>query len=125
MPAMDERRVEYIGEGIDMVGLLVLPDGDDRRPGVLVSHEGPGQSDHERSIARRLAELGYVALPLDYNGGGEPIADRQQMFERVGMLIGDQDMTRRLGRAGLDLLLAERRVDPDRRSMLKLFDEVF
>jgi dienelactone hydrolase len=111
---MDERRIEYTAEGIDMVGLLVLPDGDDRRPGVLVSHEGPGQSDHERTVARRLADLGYVAFALDYNGGGEPMTDREEMFQRVGLLIGDQDQTRRIGRAGLEQLLAVPRVDPDR-----------
>jgi dienelactone hydrolase len=111
---VDERRIQYTAEGIDMVGLLVVPDGDDRRPGVLVSHEGPGQSDHERSVARRLAELGYVAFALDYNGGGEPMTDRDEMVQRVGMLIGDQDQTRRIGRAGLEQLLAEPRVDPDR-----------
>jgi dienelactone hydrolase len=111
---MDERRIEYTAEEIDMVGLLVVPDGEGRRPGVLVSHEGPGQSDHERGVARRLAELGYVSFALDYNGGGEPIADRDEMFQRVGALIGDPDQTRRLGRAGLEQLLAEPRVDPDR-----------
>jgi dienelactone hydrolase len=111
---MDERRIDYTAEGIAMVGLLVVPDGEDRRPGVLVSHEGPGQSDHERTIARRLAELGYVAFALDYNGGGERMTDREEMFERVGMLIGDQDQTRRLGHAGLEQLLAEPRVDPHR-----------
>jgi dienelactone hydrolase len=111
---MDERRIGYTAEEIDMVGLLVLPDGDDARPGVLVSHEGPGQSDHERTIARRLAELGYVAFALDYNGGGEPMTDRDAMFLRVGTLIGDQDQTRRIGRAGLEQLLAAPRVDHDR-----------
>jgi dienelactone hydrolase len=111
---MDERRIEYTAEGIDMVGFLVTPDGDGRRPGVLVSHEGPGQSDHERGVARRLAELGYVAFALDYNGGGDRIPDRDQMFQRIGVLIGDQEQTRRLGRAGLEQLLGEPRVDPDR-----------
>jgi hypothetical protein len=30
-----------------------------------------------RAYARRLAELGYVAFALDYNGGGKPLTDRQ------------------------------------------------
>lgn len=63
---MKERRVEYQAEGLDLVGLLVVPDGQDVRPGVLISPEGPGQSDHERSVARRLGVLGYVAFALDY-----------------------------------------------------------
>ena len=111
---MEERRVEYHAEGRDLVGLLVLPDGDDPRPGVLVAHEGPGQSDHERGVARRLAELGFVAFALDYHGGGERIADRAVMFERLGVLMADVDLTRALGRAALGQLLAHPRTDAAR-----------
>jgi dienelactone hydrolase len=91
-----------------------LPDGDDRRPGVLVSHEGPGQSDHERTVARRLSALGYVAFALDYHGGGERIEDRDEMFRQVGALMANPNLTRALGKAGLEQLLAEPRVDPAR-----------
>ena len=111
---MEQRRVEYHAAGRDLVGLLVLPDGDDRRPGVLVAHEGPGQSDHERGVARRLAELGYVAFALDYHGGGERIADRAEMFAALGVLMGDVDLTRALAHAALDQLLAEPRTEPGR-----------
>jgi len=40
---------------------------------VLVSHEGPGLTEHCRDRARRLAQLGYVSFALDYHGGGRPI----------------------------------------------------
>ena len=89
-----QRRVDYTCEGRDLVGLLVLPDGDGPAPGILVAHEGPGQSDHEREVARRLAALGYVAFVLDYHGGGERIADRTEMFERLGVLMADTRLTR-------------------------------
>ena len=111
---MEERDVAYAAEGLDLVGLLVLPDGDDQRPGVLVCHEGPGLSDHERDVARRLAELGYVAFALDYQGGGKPLTDRDEMRQRVGALLGDAELTRALGRAGLAQLVAEPRVDTAR-----------
>jgi dienelactone hydrolase len=109
-----ERRVDYVCEGRDLVGLLVLPDGEDRAAGVLVAHEGPGQSDHERGVARRLAALGYVAFALDYHGRGETIADRSEMFERLGVLMGDTTLTRSIAEASLAQLLAEPRVDPTR-----------
>lgn len=107
-----ERRVDYRCEGRDLVGLLVLPDGDGPAPGILVAHEGPGQSDHEREVARRLAALGYVAFVLDYHGGGERIADRDEMFERLGVLMADTRLTRAIAEASLEQLLCEPRVDP-------------
>lgn len=109
-----ERHVNYSCEGRDLVGLLVLPEGDGVGPAVLVGHEGPGQSDHDRGVARRLAGLGYVAFALDYHGGGQRIEDRAEMFERLGVLMADTGLTRTLAQAALDELLAEPRVDPDR-----------
>jgi dienelactone hydrolase len=110
----DERRIDYTCAGRDLVGLLVLPDGDGPVPGVLVAHEGPGQSDHERGIARRLADLGYAAFALDYHGGGTTIADRAEMFERLGVLMADSGLTRSIAEASLAQLLAEPRVDATR-----------
>ncbi|MGI5157965.1 dienelactone hydrolase family protein [Microbispora sp. CA-102843] len=52
-----------------MIGHLALPTGVDRRPAVLVGPEGPGLNDFQRRRADTLAELGYVALAFDINGG--------------------------------------------------------
>ena len=40
------------------------------RPGILVAHTIAGRSEFEEGKARRLAELGYVALALDVYGKG-------------------------------------------------------
>jgi dienelactone hydrolase len=109
------RDITYEADGRTMIGTLALPDGTDRRPGVLVSHEGPGLDDHGRSRAVRLAEeLGYVAFALDYQGDGRPLEDREQMMARLGELSADPLRTRAIGTAGLDLLCAESRTDTDR-----------
>jgi dienelactone hydrolase len=108
------RDIEYEADGRAMVGHLALPDGDDRRPGVLVAHEAPGLDETYRDRAERLAEEGYVAFALDLHGGGQPIADRQEAMARVGQLLGDPLRLRDLGRAGLGVLLAEPRVDTPR-----------
>ena len=114
-PMVTTRDISYEADGRTMVGFLALPDGTDRRPGVLVSHEGPGLDDHARSRAVRLAEeLGYVAFALDYHGGGRPVEDRAQMMARIGELRADPPRARAIGTAGLDVLCAEARTDRDR-----------
>jgi dienelactone hydrolase len=108
---METRQISYEADGRQMIGTLAVPDGSDQRPGVLVAHEGPGIDDHTRDIASRLAAAGYVAFALDYHGGGERLPDREAINERLLPLLGDADRTRLLARAGLDVLLAEPRVD--------------
>lgn len=110
---METTEIRYPADGREMVGTLYAPEGDDRRPGVLVLHEGPGLDDHGRNQARRLADAGYVAFAADYHGGGvrAPLAE---MRPRLGELIGDPARTRAIGHAALGQLTASRRVDPTR-----------
>lgn len=111
---MHTEEIEYDADGMRAVGYLALPDGDDARPGVLVSHEGPGMDDHAKSRARRIAtELGYVAFVLDYIGGGERV-DMSEIGARLGPLMTDPLKTRRVGQAGLALLTSQARVDTAR-----------
>ena len=106
--------IEYHLDGQRYVGQLAVdrnrPSG---RPGVLVCHEGPGLSDHARTKAARLAELGYVAFALDYHGDGQ-VLPMDQVMAKLGGLMGDPLRTRALGRAGLDVLLAQAEVDRTR-----------
>ena len=44
--------------------------------------------DHAKGRAERLAELGYVAFALDYNGDGRP-HPRDEVRERIMALLGD------------------------------------
>lgn len=103
--------IPYEAAGRQMIGTLCVGDGGGKRPAVLVSHEGPGLDDHARGYAKRLADLGYIAFALDYHGGGKPLTDRTQMMQRVMGLIGDYDQTLALGKAGLDVLLAQPEAD--------------
>lgn len=103
--------IAYELGGKEYVGLLAVDEyRSGPRPAVLLCHEGPGLDEHVKGRAVRLASLGCVAFALDYQGGGvqPPIEDG---MARLGELMGDADTTRRLGRAGLDVLLAQPDVD--------------
>jgi dienelactone hydrolase len=108
-------RIEYEVDGTTMVGWLAADEagGEAIRPGVVLFHEGGGQDENVRSRAERLAALGYVAFVADYFGGGEwlPLEVAQS---RLGELINDHERTRSLARTGLDILLADPRVDASR-----------
>lgn len=103
--------IEYPADGLTMIGRLALPDVQGPRPGVLIAHEGLGLDDYQKSRAERFAELGYVAFALDYQGGGKPLADRDEMTTRLGALWEDPERTRALAGAGLEVLLAEPKTD--------------
>ncbi|MCX4539253.1 dienelactone hydrolase family protein [Streptomyces sp. NBC_01565] len=113
MTTMTSRTVEYPADGLTMTGYLALPAGIDRRPAVLIGPEGMGLSDVERRRADALAELGYVALAFDLHGG-RYLDDPEEMLARCMPLLADPDRMRDIGRAALDVLLAEPRTDLDR-----------
>lgn len=50
-------------------GYLARPDGDGPFPAVVVIHEAFGLTDDIRSIARRFADQGYLALAVDLFSG--------------------------------------------------------
>lgn len=80
---------------------------------MLVGPEGPGLNDFQRRRADALAELGYVALAFDINGG-RWFTDPQEMLAHVTPLLADPGRMRGIGHAALDVLRAEPRVDPGR-----------
>jgi dienelactone hydrolase len=106
--------IEYTVDGNRMVGHLAIDDAlSGPRPGVLVCHEGPGLDQHAKDRAERLGGLGYAAFALDYHGDGKPV-EREEMMGRLGALMGNPEQTRKLGRAGLEILLGQAEVDQSR-----------
>lgn len=105
------RDIEYTADGSVMVGRLAVPEGEAKRPAVLIAHEGLGLDDFQKARAERFAELGYVAFALDYHGGGKPLTARNEMAARIETLSNDPDRVRALARAGLEVLLTEPRTE--------------
>ena len=109
---MQTRSLSYEVDGLQCIGHLAVPDGDGKRPAILVSHEGRGFDEHARDTANRLAtELGYVAFALDYLGGGGPVSQEQAM-NNLGAMMREPRRMRDAANAGLSLLLDEPLADP-------------
>ena len=111
---MQVREVHYDADGLQLVGVLAVPDGSGPFPAVVIGHEGPGLDDIQRARAASIAELGYVGFALDYHGGLSPFAAREDMNARLEELFADPDRTRALAIAALDVVLAESSVDQSR-----------
>lgn len=106
--------IEYSHDDLRLVGHLAVDETrSGKRPAVLISHDAGGLDELPKRTARRLAELGYVALALDYYGEGKRLAP-EQIGERFGDLAGDLDKIRAIAQAGLDVLLASGYADPSR-----------
>jgi dienelactone hydrolase len=107
------REITYDADGRRQFAHLARPEGPGPWPAVLIGHEGIGLNDFQRRRADTLAEHGYLALAMDYHGG-RWFSDPQEMVAATVPMLGDPDRMRAIGRAALDVLLAERGADPER-----------
>jgi dienelactone hydrolase len=107
-------KVAYSAEGVEFIGAVFTPVGSGPAPGVLVAHESNGITQHTLDAAERLAGLGFVALTVDYQGGGISLTDRDEMMRRYAWFMADPSHIRTRLQTALDTLLAQPRVDPGR-----------
>jgi dienelactone hydrolase len=106
--------IEYSYEGLRLVGELAVDDKHPgKRPAVLISHDAGGLSQHPKTTARRLAELGYVAFALDYYGDGQPLPP-EEIGPRFTEMASNPLRTRGIAQAALDVLLASEYTDASR-----------
>jgi carboxymethylenebutenolidase len=66
------RHDEWIGTGRGVRSYVVYPQRSDRAPVIVVIHENRGLTDWVRTVADRLAELGYIAITPDFLSGTAP-----------------------------------------------------
>ncbi len=75
----------------------------DSAPGVLIIHQWMGITDHEKRVARNLADLGYVAFGADIYGK----ENRPENTSEAGQLSGSFKSNRSLYRERLNLALEQ------------------
>ena len=117
-PVIATREVPYEVDGSAAAAYLARPDGKGPWPAVLLGHDGIGLEGYQRGRADRLAERGYAALAMDYHCGETFFGNPEAMLARVLPLMADPGRMQALGRAALDVLLAEPGIDRDRLAAL-------
>jgi hypothetical protein len=93
---------------------LYFEDGPLRRPGILVFPEAYGLNQHAKTQARRLEELGYIALACDLHGEGKLFEDLQSVGPIIEGLSKEPAHIRVRAKGGLDALVARPEVDASR-----------
>ena len=111
---MPTRDVDYRCEDVNLRGYLAWTESAEPRPGVLVFHEGLGLGEFAMERARRLAELGYVALAADMFGERRQARNLQEVATLVGGLRAEPTRLRARGRAALETLASLPQVDAQR-----------
>jgi dienelactone hydrolase len=112
---MQTRDVRYGGELGNFLGYLAYNvSGPDKRPGILVVHEGLGLGEHIMERARRIAELGYVVFAADMFGERRQASSLEDMGRLVGGLRADPSMLRARARLALETLASLSEVDATR-----------
>lgn len=103
----------YTGStGQNFAGYLVTPDHPNGGA-ILVAHALDGLSATEKEIARRMADLGYVVLAVDYIGDGRILVPEERFDFRDENQADPTRLRASLGRAH-ELLREHSAVDPDR-----------
>jgi dienelactone hydrolase len=84
------------------------------RPGVLVVHDWTGLGDYPKMRARKLADLGYIALAADVYGKGIRPATPQEAGAQAAIYKNNPKLMRDRVGAALDVLRREPLCDPKR-----------
>ncbi len=86
------------------------------RPSVLIFSAVYGRSEHEESVAKRLAELGYAALAVDIYGVGTVTANSamEDLFGLMMGLVSDRDELFKRGMAALNEMNKQPESDPNK-----------
>jgi dienelactone hydrolase len=113
---MRVREITYFDGDKELHGLVFTPaiEGEGRRPGILVVHDGFGISDHLRDRARAVADLGYVAFVADLYGKAATATSLDDAFRLMAEFQGDAATLRFRAGAGLSALAAVPEVDSGR-----------
>ncbi len=97
--------IEYSYNGVTFEGYAAYRDDvPGKRPGVLIAHAWKGLGDYEKSRAKQLAEMGYVAFALDIYGKGVRPTTAQDAGQLAGFYKKNRPLLRIRAQKGLEAM---------------------
>jgi dienelactone hydrolase len=111
-PNIKEENITYSGNNTIMSGYVAY-DGskEGKRPAVLVIHEWWGLNDYPKMRARKLAELGYIAMAIDLFGNGKTADNPDDAGKLVAPFYQNPQMTKARFDAAMSKLKTYSQVD--------------
>lgn len=107
--------IEYSHGDTILEGYLVVPEASEKSaPGILIVHQWMGITDHEKEVANRLADKGYVAFAADIYGKNDRPKNRSEAGTYASRYKGDIVLYRQRLDSALKTLRNRPEVDPDR-----------
>ncbi len=94
-PSIKEENVTYTAGNVTMDGYLAYDaNKEGKRPAILVVHEWWGLNDYPKMRARKLAELGYIAMAVDMFGNGKTVDNSDDAGKMVGPFYQNAQMAK-------------------------------
>ncbi len=107
--------IVYTADSVEMKGFLVFnANNPEPRPGILVVHEWWGHNEHSRNQARKLAEMGYVALAVDMYGDGKQANHPEDAGKFAGMVMSNLEGAKARFDAAYKVLASNENTDPEK-----------
>jgi len=109
-PVIKEENITYsVGDKTFKGYVAYNPNIKGKRPGVIVVHEWWGLNDYPKMRARKLAELGYIALAVDIFGDGKTAANPNEAMALTGPFYKDPN----LGESRLEAAIEKLKTFPE------------
>ena len=112
VPQLKEETVSYKVDSLNMNSYVVYDAArQGKRPAVLVIHEWWGLNDYAKMRARKLAELGYIAMAVDMYGNGQTGNDPEAAGKLSMPFYKDPGMAKRHVEAALEQIRKNAQTD--------------
>ncbi len=109
-----EKNLSYMVGDIQCKGFIAYDENvKGKRPVVLIAPEWWGVTDYPKMRARKLAELGYVAMVMDFFGNGRTAANPKEAMDYTSPFYKDPSMVKQYVDAAIEKTKELPQSDPD------------
>ncbi len=110
---LKEENINYTFDGVTFNGYVAYGENiKGKRPAVLVVHEWWGLNDYTKMRARKLAELGYIAMAVDMYGNGKVAANPTEAREFTKPFYSSPKLAKTRLDAAIDKIKQFKQTDP-------------